>query len=78
MKAEEDRIAQDEKEKAFQDLLDKMTEEERYYYLKKLPTKEPLVNFPENQSIVFVKKTSEKFVELEEDINREKGCILEV
>ena len=83
VKAEEDRIAQEqkekeEKEKAFQDLLDKMSEEERYYYLKELPTKEPWINFPENQNIASVKKTGEKFIELEEDINTEKGGILEL
>ena len=83
VKAEEDRIAQElkekeEKEKAFNDFLSKMTEEEQFYYLKELPTKEPWLSWPEGKSIATIKKTGDKFVELEEDINSEKGAILEL
>ena len=83
VKAEEDRIAaeqkeKEEKEKAFQDLLNKMSEEEQYYYLKELPTKEPWLSWPEGKSIATVKKSGEKFIELEEDVNTEKGAILEL
>ena len=83
VKAEEDRIAaeqkeKEEKEKAFQDLLNKMSPEEQYYYLKELPTKEPWLSWPEGKSIATVKKNGEKFIELEEDVNTEKGAILEL
>ena len=83
VKAEEDRIAaelkeKEEKEKAFNEILSKMTEEEKYYYLKELPTKEPWLSWPEGKSIATIKKSGDKFVELEEDINTEKGAILEL
>ena len=83
VKAEEDRIAtelkeKEEKEKAFQDFLSKMSEEEQFYYLKEMPTKEPWLSWPEGKSISTIKKAGEKFVELEEDINTEKGAILEL
>ncbi len=83
VKAEEDRIAaeqkeKEEKEKAFQDLLNKMTPEEQYYYLKELPTKEAWLSWPEGKSIATLKKSGEKFIELESDVNSEKGAILEL
>ncbi len=83
VKAEEDRIAaeqkeKEEKEKAFQDLLNKMSPEEQYYYLKELPTKEAWLSWPEGKSIATIKKSGEKFIELEEDVNNEKGAILEL
>ena len=83
VKAEEDRIAaelkeKEEKEKAFQDFLNKMTPEEQYYYLKELPTKEPWLSWPEGKTISTIKKSGEKFMELEEDVNTEKGAILEL
>ena len=83
MKAEEDRIAlelkeKEEKEKAFNDFLNSMPEEERFYYLKEMPTKEPWLSWPEGKSIATIKKSGEKFVELEQDINNEKGAILEL
>ena len=83
LKAEEDRIAselkeKEEKEKAFNDFLNSMPEEERYYYLKEMPTKEPWLSWPEGKSIATIKKSGEKFVELEQDINNEKGAILEL
>ena len=83
VKAEEDRIAaeqkeKEEKEKAFQDFLNKMSPEEQYYYLKELPTKEPWLSWPEGKTISTVKKSGEKFIELEEDVNTEKGAILEL
>ena len=83
VKAEEDRIAaeqkeKEEKEKAFQDFLNKMTLEEQYFYLKELPTKEPWLSWPEGKTISTIKKTGEKFIELEEDVNSEKGAVLEL
>ena len=83
VKAEEDRIAaelkeKEEKEKAFNDLLNSMSEEDRYYFLKELPTKEPWLSWPEGKSIATIKKSGDKFVELEQDINNEKGAILEL
>ena len=83
VKAEEDRIAaeqkeKEEKEKAFQDFLNKMTPEEQYFYLKELPTREPWLSWPEGKTISTIKKTGEKFIELEEDVNTEKGAILEL
>ena len=83
VKAEEDRLAleqkeKEEKEKAFNDFLNTMNEEERYYYLKEMPTKEPWLSWPEGKSIATIKKAGDKFVELEEDINGEKGAILEL
>ena len=83
VKAEEDRIAaeqkeKEDKEKAFQDFLNKMTPEEQYYYLKELPTKEPWLSWPEGKTISTIKKTGDKFIELEEDVNTEKGAILEL
>ena len=83
VKAEEDRLAaelkeKEEKEKAFNDLLNSMSEEDRYHYLKELPTKEPWLSWPEGKSIATIKKSGDKFVELEQDINNEKGAILEL
>ena len=83
VKAEEDRIAaeqkeKEEKEKAFQDFLNKMTPEEQYFYLKELPTKEPWLSWPEGKTISTIKKTGEKFIELEEDVNTEKGAVIEL
>ena len=83
VKAEEDRLAaelkeKEEKEKAFNDFLNGMNEEERFYYLKELPTKEPWLSWPEGKSIATIKKTGDKFVELEQDINTEKGAVLEL
>ena len=83
LKAEEDRIAaeqkeKEEKEKAFQEFLNKMTPEEQYYYLKEMPTKEPWLSWPEGKTISTIKKSGEKFVELEQDVNTEKGAILEL
>ena len=83
VKAEEDRIAQEQKEKeerekAFQEILDKMTEEEQFYYLKELPTKEPWISFPEDANISMVKKNSDKLIELEQDININEGLIIQV
>ena len=83
LQAEEARIAaeqkeKEEKEKAFQDFLNKMSPEEQYYYLKELPTKEPWLSWPEGKTISTIKKSGEKFIELEEDVNTEKGAILEL
>ena len=83
VKAEEDRIAaelkeKEEKEKAFNDLLNSMSEEDRFHFLKELPSKEPWLSWPEGKSIATIKKSGDKFVELEEDINNEKGAILEL
>ena len=83
LQAEEARIAAEQKEKkkkekAFQDFLNKMSPEEQYYYLKELPTKEPWLSWPEGKTISTIKKSGEKFIELEEDVNTEKGAILEL
>ena len=83
VKAEEDRLEaelkeKEEKEKAFNEFLNTMKEEERYYYLKEMPTKEPWLSWPEGKSIATIKKGGDKFVELEQDINTEKGAILEL
>ena len=83
VKAEEDRLEaelkeKEEKEKAFNEFLNSMKEEERYYYLKEMPTKEPWLSWPEGKSIATIKKGGDKFVELEQDINTEKGAILEL
>jgi len=43
-----------------------------------MPTKEPWLSWPEGKSIATIKKAGDKFVELEEDINGEKGAILEL
>ena len=83
VKAEEDRIAQEqkekeEKEKAFQEILDKMTPEEQFYYLKELPTKEAWISFPDDANISTVKKNSDKLIEFENDININEGLIIQV
>ena len=44
------------KDKALEDLLNKMTPEEQYYYLKEIPTNEPWLSWPEGKSISRVKK----------------------
>ena len=49
----------EEKEKAFNEILSKMTEEEKYYYLKELPTKEPWLSWPEGKSIAKIKKSGD-------------------
>ena len=83
LKAEEERIAREqrekeEKEKEFQAILDKMTPEEQFYYVKEIPTKDAWISWPEGQNITTIKKIGEKFIEFEEDINVEEGTILEL
>ena len=83
LKAEEERIAREqkekeEKEKEFQDILDKMTPEEQFYYIKEMPTKEAWISWPEGQNITTIKKQGEKYIEFEEDVNIEEGTILEL
>ena len=82
VKAEEERIEREakekeEREKAFQDKLDKMEEQERYYYLKELPTKEPWVSWNE-KNIASINKSGEKLIELESDVNTAEGMLLEL
>ena len=83
LKAEEERIAREqrekeEKEREFQAILDKMNPEEQFYYVKEIPTKEAWISWPEGQNITTIKKMGEKYVEFEEDINVEEGTILEL
>ena len=83
LKAEEERILREqkekeEKEKEFQDILDKMTPEEQFYYIKEMPTKEAWISWPEGQNITTIKKQGEKYIEFEEDVNIEEGTILEL
>ena len=82
VRAEEERIEREakekeEREKAFQDKLDKMEEQERYYYLKELPTKEPWVSWNE-KNIASISKSGEKLIELESDVNTAEGMLLEL
>ena len=83
LKAEEERIAREqkekeEKEKEFQAILDKMNPEEQFYYVKELPTKDAWISWPEGQNITTIKKCGDKFIEFEEEINIEEGTILEL
>lgn len=83
LKAEEERIAREqkekeEKEKEFQAILDKMSPEEQFYYVKELPTKDAWISWPEGQNITTIKKCGDKFIEFEEDVNIEEGTILEL
>jgi predicted Zn-dependent protease len=83
LKAEEERIAREqkekeEKEKEFQAILDKMTPEEQFYYIKEIPTKEAWISWPEGQNITTIKKNGEKYIEFEEDVYIEEGTILEL
>ena len=83
LKAEEERIAREqrekeEKEKEFQDILDKMSKEEQFYYIKEMPTKDAWISWPEGQNITTVKKTGEKYVQFEEEVYNEEGTILEL
>ena len=83
LKAEEERIAREqrekeEKEKEFQAILEKMTPEEQFYYIKEIPTKDAWISWPEGQNITTIKKYGEKFIEFEEDVNVEEGTILEL
>ena len=83
LKAEEERIAREqrekeEKEREFQAILDKMNPEEQFYYIKEIPTKDAWISWPEGQNITTIKKIGEKYIEFEEDINVEEGTILEL
>ena len=83
LKAEEERIAREqrekeEKEREFQAILDKMSPEDQFYYVKEIPTKDAWISWPEGQNITTIKKFGEKFIEFEEDINVEEGTILEL
>ena len=83
LKAEEERIAREqrekeEKEKEFQDILDKMSKEEQFYYIKEMPTKDAWISWPEGQNITTIKKTGEKYVQFEDDVYNEEGTILEL
>ena len=82
VKAEEERIARElkekeDKEREFQALLDKMGPEERFYYLKELPTREAWIAWSE-KNITAAMKQGDKLIELEEDVNVHKGTILEL
>ena len=83
LKAEEERIAREQKEKEdkekeFQAILDKMTPEEQFYYIKEIPTKDAWISWPEGQNITTIKKSGEKYIEFEEDVNIEEGTVLEL
>ena len=83
LKAEEERIAREqrekeEKEKEFQAILDKMNPEEQFYYIKEIPTKDAWISWPEGQNITTIKKCGDKFIEFEEDVNVEEGTVLEL
>ena len=83
VKAEEDRIAaeqkeKEEKEKAFQDELNKLTPEEQFYYIKEMPTKEAWVSWKEDNCVASIKINGDKLVELDRDVNIEEGTILEL
>ena len=83
LKAEEDRIAREqrekeEKEKEFQAILDKMSPEDQFYYIKEIPTKDAWISWPEGQNITTIKKVGDKFIEFEEDVNVEEGTVLEL
>ena len=83
LKAEEERIAREqrekeEKEKEFQAILDKMSPEDQFYYIKEMPTKDAWISWPESQNITTIRLYGEKFIEFEEDINVEEGTILEL
>ena len=82
VKAEEERIARElkekeDKEKEFQAMLDKMQPDERFYYLKEMPTKEPWIAWSE-KNITAAMKQGDKLIELEEDVNVHKGTLLEL
>ena len=67
LKAEEERIAREqkekeEKEKEFQAILDKMSPEDQFYYVKELPTKDAWISWPEGQNITTIKKCGDKFI----------------
>ena len=60
VKAEEDRIAaelkeKEEKEKAFQEELNKLSPEEQFYYIKEMPTKESWVGWKEDNYVAGIK-----------------------
>jgi tetratricopeptide (TPR) repeat protein len=55
-----------------------MTPEEQFYYIKEIPTKDAWISWPEGQNITTIKKTGEKYVEFEEDVNVEEGTPLEL
>ena len=83
VKAEEDRIAaelkeKEEKEKAFQEELNKLSPEEQFYYIKEMPTKESWVGWKEDNCVAGIKINGDKLVELDREVNIEEGTILEL
>ena len=67
VKAEEDRIAaelkeKEEKEKAFQEELNKLSPEEQFYYIKEMPTKESWVGWKEDNCVAGIKINGDKLV----------------
>ncbi len=60
VKAEEDRITaelkeKEEKEKIFQEELNKLSPEEQFYYIKEMPTKESWVGWKEDNYVAGIK-----------------------
>ena len=49
-----------------------MTPEEQYYYLKEMPSKEAWLSWPKGKTISTIKKSREKFIELEQDVIQKK------
>ena len=74
---EKEKYEKEEKEKKTREFLDSLNEQERFYNLKECPTNECWINFPHGKSYVSQSKTGENLVILEDDINTNKGILLE-
>jgi hypothetical protein len=74
---EKERIEKEEKEKKLQDEWNALDELSRFYKKKETPTEESWISFPHGKHVMSISKIGEKLIELEEDVNTEKGFLLE-
>ncbi len=76
-KLEKERIEKEEKERKAHEEWMALDEQTRFYRTKENPTEESWISFNVKNS-GSVLKNGERLLELEEDINTEKGCLLEL
>jgi hypothetical protein len=74
---EKERVEREEKEKKYQDEWNSLDELGKFYKKKETPTEESWISFPHGKHVMSITKSGEKLLEIEDEINTEKGFLLE-
>ena len=74
---EREKYEREERERKHKEFLDSLNEQDRFYTTKESPTNECWISFPQTKNILSILKTGENLVILEDDINSNKGILLE-